>query len=1005
MIYAGRTRDLVFEYSGTITAVGSGAEAYLGDCSPDVDPYVPAWARGQLRFEHLGLFDGAIDLEPYLDLDWAGLEVIGAAIAGPSGRVIVGFAGLLMSTQADGASVYTGTFPFQINQTVNVTATLTLPGCRHVFEETGLAPEERDIIDAEEWPNWGGAAEASGDKGRARSDYEVCPAGTTIVLTATMPDPAGGGHVTATVSHQLVNDLIVTDLVRVKCKEETRAVVAGNEDCPGVSLPTADAPANWTVKKAGVAYDVPEWHTGPVPTDAQGGFVDRDELRSRATWSSGPANIHEAEVDHIVGPIRQAKAILTCTAFDLPYPGEVQYEVWDKRRFNLLAGTWDLSSAVVTGNPDAELDIDQRYAIYTGGTSLLSVASVVWNEYNDGIKASLYGPWLASSGEDTGAWRMRLRGKRWEVAQIRHEPSFEIYDGGTITGWAVGPNTAIATAGGALQITATGGPGQVTWGPATQDCEGYRYLEIRIRANVANAPISVRLFHTDTDEDKTFTLFAGAAGTYEVRRLDLCFPNDRPDVVDDQDTRWWNGTEFGKPPKNSGQHWGVNAFNRLVITTPEAVVDVDWIRLARQETTARWCRLPSRRPFLTAWTSPTDTTQGQCSSWSEADGRIKDISYQYRVDPTGPPPAYISFLAIDQALGQMPRGWTVTGLTGLGDGYHLISSPAAWLEGVQYVHGPGGGWIRDTEFEVGSSNRPVHAQSLYDKQAFFAQAGSGMYTGGSYAGRVPIPFATSLRARSWGLVFTSTGPKNAASLSLLRHPSGDVVGSATSDVQGIWQTAGPWARSGQVKLQSGATTTPPQTIWARHRRRWALVPLTLSGGVAIDVREDWRTAVLEAGEPCRLRIFNKRGETEVMLDCPFDGTDVAIAWDAGMKARRLVALVRDGSDLTLRESLNEGETWSMRNLGACTGAVALAIDERTGVRYIYKINAGNVEGLIEDVVASPLALFTVVRAGVDPEALATGITVTERGQREHLLLTKEGGNAILTSGADGLNFS
>lgn len=781
----GRTRGHTFEISGTIPC----RQEYFGD----VGDYYGRVSGGAITFGFLSdLLRINVFNEPSINAFVWGVKIY----EGISEEVSE------IDSEALGGASYDESRSFTFSGTV------TIPDVEERFEVLGLDAVLTDTINLLEWVSFGGTPSDDYLPPLKIRFYEVILEDAEIEITASINGTSG------THTYIVPGDTEVSYAVSIGSRNFASAEFG---DVGAICTHTME----WECELNGESiFPSDAWTTTP---DSQGAYSNKQESFAKCELGTLGSGFSEASSSLLVQPSTLFTVIGSLYAQDQPYPGTIDFDLWGKK--TLVAFVWVPTPTTHTLNPTASVSVEQKSFTFAGGTNLTSHTPLAKDE-TMGVRANLKATDLAAKGEATADWRLMFRGYRWKCGTLTHA-DLTIDDGSSSAGWSGGANTTHSNTSGAQVAVVSGGSGSLTKAPASDvNCEGHRYLAIRIKATGAAQPFKIRLVHAD-GEEKEYSGVTGAADTYFDVRIDLCLPDGHPDEVDEQESRW-PLNEFGGTPTNSGQNWGFNQFDALHIENlaDGQTYSIDSIKLTKGEF-SQITFLPAFRPWLEAWTSETDTTYQKPAAWTNSNGRISDRCFLFKVDAEGPGVTY-SWYDIDDSLGQIAgqSGWTVGASVTPTDGYHGNGLPGFLIEPFIYDYGDPGEWTLCYDRDAQSA-ADIFAQALWDEVEIYPGAGQ-VWTGGAYDEPTQIAFAKSLRGQAWGLVYDEIdeAPESGQVVTLKTDTGMVAAGSGTSDAQGHYETGTPFAKSAAHKAYCADLSTTAFTAYnrMRHRRCFSVPP-------------------------------------------------------------------------------------------------------------------------------------------------------------------------------------
>lgn len=867
------------------------------------------------------------------------------------------------------------------------TASLSVPDLIEKGEVVGLHPDLTTEINFIEWPSFGGTPTDDFIPANKKRFYEVVPAGTEITLTGSING--------ASVSHSITtgSDFNMSYLASNQAYTQCGGGDAGNIG------DFINNPIAWLFTCNGQSM-IPSDSWGGIP-DAQNSYAEKDNLYVEITIPpTGPGVSAEAFVSNQLQLPTQYHVIGALFAFNQPYPGNLEYELWGKKVWN--GSDWVDEAEVHALSPYSSVSIEQKEFTLTGGTNLLAYDPLEKHE-TTGVRANLLVGDLAAKGEDPSDWRLMWRGKSWPCGTLTHS-DVNITDGSSGTGWSGVANTSYSNAGGAHVAVVSGGAGSMAYSPgADVNCEGHRHMKVRIKSTSANQPFTITPSHAD-GESKSYSGTTGAANTYIDVIIDLCNPDGGVDDVLEQESRW-PLTEFGGVPANSDRTWGFNQFDTLTI---EGLADgetysvdrIDLVKGSKSEISF----LPAFTPWRTAWISETDTTYQKPASWTFSNGRISDRSFLFKIDPEGPGVTY-SWLDIDQSLGQIAgqSGWSVGSGSPPSDGYHGNSLYGFYIEPLRYSYGDPGEWIFCIDQDC-QTERTIYAQPLYDEVEVYPGAGD-VWTGGAYEQPTKIAFGKTLRGQAWGIVLDSVASESESGVlvTLKTNPGGTSAGSGGSDSQGIYETGLPFGKNEDHIVHAGNLDSSSKEMYNRWRRRVGFAVVTTAGGITyVAARDLAHFAAYIGPDSYVVTEWSDNGLAWEEVTQDFTATFVHYWCDlrGGIK---LWLGYSDGVKVYVRTS-SDGQNFS-EPIERADGTRLVGVPLDDGGHFEYWFDAGDILGQEYDAGNTALGSPFTAIAGVDDAQFDSHASSQGSGGFRVILKCIIGGTKTTKVAPDGKNFS
>lgn len=738
------------------------------------------------------------------------------------------------------------------------------------YEVVGLNP---DLVDAEGYPTFGGAAMRDGPVARGIRFFERLRVGGSITATISSGSLTATATSTITVANRREAGYGLSLGVSGGCINEIRSYsisggsvqggwgggVYSQTETAGVGG-KADATVSESAGALSCVLDLDAHNVVPCndysAVGAVGATCDRPqvyELSGRALrWTDTYDGVLSAHVK---------ETISTGSNYDSNASGQ-----WAGP--TITHGAWSASSTLMgVAQPSA-----------SGGRAYGS------------MRIYLTSASLSARGEDARDWRLLIAGKPYPALSVSHAATTTL----------VPPMVA----------------------------EGYRYLRVQHRS-VGSSGQSWTL----GIGGKTWALTTGGDGAWVTTDLDLCRPSNASATVDAKESRYPLDGVGGRPVDSD--YWGVSYVPALTITKPAEVV-VGTTALVRQGSAARLSWVPALTPWMSAWTSPADETYHRPHGWSEVDGRVADIPAAFRVDPIGPTDS-VSHQTIDQSRSRLAAlgGWSASLYGSWPDDYHTGARDAWWLGGGGHVWRgyPSGAWHSEIDHEVDGATT-VWASGLWDEVTGYPGIGDA-WERADYPTTtglaLPIRWSKILRGQAWGLALVDS-----ATAELRRDSDGANRGAGAADARRFWRTGAPYGQ-GEVphRVVVGDAETAAFTVHNRMRHRRVLgLAAGAAWHLSSDGRRGWvygAESVPDVG--VRARRFSWRGgddHTVLAVDDP-----LATRAQIGVAPAGYVRLVWEKSnEVRSSRSYDHGQTWESSALIASGTNPAFAVDDRHHIEYV-----------------------------------------------------------------------
>lgn len=891
----GRSRSHTFDISGTLVAR---QEWFFGD-------YYGKGASSEITY---GFLSDLIRIRLFNQ------ETLNAIIWG-----VEIFVGVTEEDSASDFESFDTSADYDELRSFAFTGSVSIPDVQEKFEVLGLDLLLTDTINLLEWVSFGGTPSDDYLPPLKVRFYELILEGTEIEITATI-----NGQ-TATHTYIVPGDTEMNQMASIAPVNNA----AADSGTPG---DFSDNTITWECELNGTSmFPSDTWTTTP---DSQGSYCNKQTAYAKAIMTMFGSGVAEASGSLLVQPSTLFSVIGSLYAQNQAYPGNLDFDLWAKKTFNGV--TWEEDFVTYNLNPTALVSVEQKSFTLAGGTNLTTHTPLEKDE-TMGVRSHLNTTDLAANGEDDLDWRLMFRGYRWKCGTLTHA-DLTIDDGSSGTGWSDGANTTHSNTGGAQVAAVSGGTGSLTKTPATDvNCEGHRYLTIRIKSTAAAQTFKVRLVHSD-GEEKEYSGVTGLADTYSDVQLDLCFPDSQPSDIDEQESRW-PLNDFGGTPTNSGQNWGFNQFDALHIEnlTDGQTYSIDSITLSKG-TFSQVTFLPAFRPWMEAWTSGTDTTYQKPAAWTNSNGRISDRCFLFKVDAVGPGVSY-SWYDIDDSLGQIEgqSGWTVGAGVTPTDGYHGNSLQGFLIEPYIYDYGDPGAWTLCYN-RTAQTAADIYAQALWDVVQIYPGAGQ-VWTSGAYDEATEIAFAKSLRGQAWGLVSNgiTEEAESGITVTLKTYPGAVSSGTGASDSQGIYQTGTPWGKQEEHKIHCKDLASAAREIYNRMRHRACFAVVGEGGSIHTCFQPNGLLySVIATGDKIEVNRFNH--------DLQMDDTLTLVEGETGI-GRAQIAYHPNGYIKVCYDQTDKvyvTENWSSGNNDLWSTPVeisdgknpAFAIDLKFGIEYV-----------------------------------------------------------------------
>lgn len=442
--------------------------------------------------------------------------------------------------------------------------------------------------------------------------------------------------------------------------------------------------------------------------------------------------------------------------------------------------------------------------------------------------------WMNSAGEDARNTRVLFRGKQWNSFTCQQAASRVIDDGSSVANWSNVANTSLASVGGAVQITVSGGTGSCDRAYSPPEyLEHFRYLRVRAKADAASQPLRV------TFGTKQWDITVGTS--YADYDLDLRIPSNSAATVDGQDSRWPLTNETDGIPQNEGALWGVNrpATLRVENLANGRVYDIDAITLVAVD--RRWVTFwPAFEKWLQAYPSQvvgevTSTTYYRRFVQGDTDGRLSlEIPDMTKLVLSGSVStttyATRSIANIISDFGTFPS-WSASASAFTDDGYHnntrdAVHAMAGGLRCTKEGAESTASWKLGFDLDASSALQIV-AQGLYDELSWYPGCGDpfGFAGAPSFGQTFQVRAGAMFGGQVHGIAVKAEDNTALSGGAIATFESGlpsQDGGTASTDSRGRYQTGAPYQKGNKsydTELRRGNLPYPKDTDTSADRFR------------------------------------------------------------------------------------------------------------------------------------------------------------------------------------------
>lgn len=809
-----------------------------------------------------------------------------------------------------------------------------------------------DLVDADGYPIFGGAALKDGPIGRKVRYFERLRVGGTVTATITC------GSLTATATSVVTSGTVRAAAYNLEM--EVDGEVQNQTETYSISGGSVDG--GWGAS----TYSHSETVGGGTAAISIGAAseVVTAALTLTAPIGSDPFAVNVANGEAAASAVR-------ASGYEVSGRALRWTDTYDGQLTAHVKTTATTGEDVVSNSSGQWSGYSVTHRVWSASSTLMGIGQPTDSGGVPATSCRIYltGASLTARGEDARDWRLYIAGKPYRALTVNHAAT-----------------SSLAS----LPVNA----------------EGYRYIRVQHRSvGAANQAWTLGI------GGKSWNLTTGADGVTVTSLVDLCNPDSETQQTDGKQSRYPLDAPGGNPVDSA--YWGVSVIGSVVYTKPPEV-EVISRELFRESGNAHLSWVPALTPWLDAWTSPTDTTRHKPHGWSEVDGRIADIPAAFFVDVSGPGD-YYSHQTIEQSRSRLDSfgGWTASLYGSWPDSYHNGDRDAWYLGGGGHVWRgyPGGAWQSEIDRTV-SGSTDVWAQALWDEVEGYPGIGDAWertdYPSPSDSAavkRLPVRFSKILRGQGWGIVLGPDGVSVASgdTVNLRRSSDNADRGSDTTDSRGSYKTGSPYGQ-GEVThyVEVGDVDTAGFSAHNRMRHRWVIADNPTGGQMSLHIANDNRIyrAYVKDGTV-------RFGFADRLLSWTDRDTGTGADWVNVRLDRNCVAhlVYEDGGEVKLTSSYDDGTTWLMPTTIA-TGKKPTIVIGPDNKRYLYWIDGTTVKGQIRDAAGVVVeSTFTALAGPVDDQGVAADIAKGVGFTQTVVLLVVVSGSLTQYVSTDGKTFS